>query len=48
MKVNADGAELLWEAFLLLVETQNRPKDSNTSIFLKNNDDTIHTMITIF
>ena len=29
MKVNAGGAESFWEAFRLLVETKNLPKDSN-------------------
>ena len=48
MKVNAGGAESFWEAFQLLVETQNSPIDSNTSVFLKTIDDTIHTRITMF
>ena len=47
MKVNAGGMESFWEAFRLLVEIKNRPVDSNTSVFFKNIDDTIHTMITI-
>ena len=48
MKLNAGGAEYFWEDFRPLVETQNRHVDSNPSIFFKNIDDTIHTMITIF
>ena len=48
MKVNAGEAASFWEAFRLLVETQNRPSDSNTSVFFKNIDDTTHTNITVF
>ena len=48
MKVNVGGAESFWEAFRQLVDTRNRPIDSNTAIFLKNIDDTIHIIITIF
>ena len=35
MKVNAGGAESFWEAFRLLVETQNRPIDLNINILQK-------------
>ena len=48
MKVNAGGSESFWEAFRLQAETQNRPIDSNTSVFFKHIDGTIHTVITIF
>ena len=44
MKVNAGRAESLLEAFQLLVDTQNRPIDSNSSIFFKTIDGTIQLM----
>ena len=48
MKVDASGANSFLEGFGLPLEIQNRPIVSNISIFLKNVDDTIHTIGLIF